>query len=286
MIRLIVNADDFGEYRCVSAGILDCVEAGTVSATGVMTSCPLFAELVGNLKAYPWLDCGVHLNLSRGAPLTASMSRHLARWGGVFPGKGKAMFAVLSGSLPFRVVEEEWMAQIERALDAGLPIRFLNSHEHVHLLPPLRKLIVGLACRYDIPWVRGLLPETGLGTSGAWIRSLAAALLQSMPPAVPDARRLDCVGVAASGRLGLEAVRRIFERLPPDGVFELMCHPGRVDAHEITDGRLLAYHDWEGERGLLCSAAFVDLCAEFSVVPTRFSDIAYHVTDRQIQVCK
>lgn len=286
MIRLIVNADDFGEYRCVSAGILDCVEAGTVSATGVMSSCPLFAELVEDLKAYPWLDCGVHLNLSRGRPLTASMSRSLARWGGAFPGKGKAMLAVVTGALSVQVVEEEWQAQIERALDAGLRICFLNSHEHVHLLPSLRRLIVDLARRYDIPWVRGLLPESGGGSPGAWVRFLAAASLQSIPPMLPSERRLDCAGLAASGRLKLAAVRRIFERLPAEGVFELMCHPGRLDAQEITDDRLFAYHDWEGERSFLCSAEFVDLCAEFSIVPTRFSDVVYHEQDRQIQVCK
>lgn len=286
MIRLIVNADDFGEYRCVSAGILDCVEAGAVSATGVMTSSPLFPELADDLKAFPRLDCGVHLNLSRGTPLTASMGRALARWGGAFPGKGKAMFAVMTGALSVRVVEDEWRAQIERAFDAGLRICFLNSHEHVHLLPSLRKLIVDLARRYDIPWVRGLLPESGGGSPGAWVRFVAAASLQSIPPMLPSERRLDCAGLAASGRLGTEALRRIFERLPADGVFELMCHPGRMDGQEVTDERLFAYHDWEGERSLLCSSEFVDLCAEFAVVPTRFSDVVYHVTDRQIQVCK
>lgn len=45
MIKLVINADDFGEFRCVSAGILECIEAGSVSATSVMTNSPLFAEL-------------------------------------------------------------------------------------------------------------------------------------------------------------------------------------------------------------------------------------------------
>ena len=285
MIRLIVNADDFGEFRCVSAGILECVEAGTVSATGVMTSSPLFGELATGLKAYPWLDCGVHLNLSRGAPLTTEMARLLERWQGVFPGKGRAMAAVAMGVLPIRAVEQEWRAQIERALDAGLSIRFLNSHEHVHLLPALRRLTIELARSYNVPWIRGLRPESGGGSSGAWLRNVAVRLMQGLPPQLPVERRLDCVGLAGSGRLDSAALRRIFERLPPDGVFELMCHPGRLDSTEVTAPGVLAYHDWEGERRLLCSHDFIDLCAEFSIEPTRFSELS-HQRKAQIQVCE
>ena len=41
--------------------------------------------------------------------------------------------------------------------------------------------------------------------------------------------------------------------MQPGGIYELMCHPGHFDAEEVTDRRLLAYHDWEGELGTLTS---------------------------------
>ncbi len=38
MIKLVINADDFGEFRCVSAGILECIEAGSVSVKNTVNS--------------------------------------------------------------------------------------------------------------------------------------------------------------------------------------------------------------------------------------------------------
>ena len=204
------------------------------------------------------------------------MATSLHRWNGVFPGKVAAVVAVASGQLSLETVEEEWRAQIERALEAGLTIRFLNAHEHVHLWPSLRRLVVGLAEEYGIPWVRKLLPDlTGPVSVGALCRNLAVGLLQRIPPGLPVGRRLDCLGVGASGRLDATALRRVFERLPANGVFELMCHPGRLDRSEVNDPRLLAYHDWERERRFLCSADFVELCASFSVELARFSDMSF-----------
>ena len=34
-------------------------------------------------------------------------------------------------------MSREWRAQIERCLDSGLRVSFLNSHEHLHMLPAL-----------------------------------------------------------------------------------------------------------------------------------------------------
>ena len=48
------------------------------------------------------------------------MATSLQRWNGVFPGKVAAVVAVASGQLSLETVEEEWRAQIERALEAGL----------------------------------------------------------------------------------------------------------------------------------------------------------------------
>ena len=34
-----------------------------------------------------------------------------------------------------------------------------------------------------------------------------------------------------------------------------MCHPGSPDAQEVSDPRLLAYHDWQGELATLTNPA-------------------------------
>lgn len=273
MTELIVNADDFGEYRCVSAGILQCIDVGSVLATGVMANSPLFGELAAELVRRPWVDYGVHLNLSRGRPLTARMADEcMAGSGGLFSGKFRAALAVLSGRLPVACVEQEWRAQIERALDAGLTLRFLNSHEHVHLIPALRRLTGKLARAYGIPWVRVLRPERSGWSPGAWLRSAAVALLQGR--AVDDLMHSPvCIGLAASGRLDPFVLRQLLARLPAQGCFELMCHPGQLDLQEVSDRSLLAYHRWDDELRMLCSPDFPALCAASRLTMTRFRDL-------------
>ena len=38
-----------------------------------------------------------------------------------------------------------------------------------------------------------------------------------------------------------------------------MCHPGEFDAREVSDERLLRYHDWKGELSTLTSPAAREL---------------------------
>src|ERR1041384_950574 len=120
--RLIVNADDYGYFGCVSRGIVEAAAQGIVTATGRFANSPRFA---GD-----------------------------ARGSGRFPGKFSLAFALLSGLLRPDHVRAEWRAQIERCLDIGLRVRFLNSHEHVHMLPSLSGVVAELAAQYGIEHVR------------------------------------------------------------------------------------------------------------------------------------
>ena len=67
---LIVNADDFGYFRCVSRGIVQSHTRGIVTATGVLGNSPNLRDDALLLFQYPDLDVGVHLNLTFGEPLT------------------------------------------------------------------------------------------------------------------------------------------------------------------------------------------------------------------------
>ena len=79
----------------------------------------------------------MHLNLTDGVPVTANMREKLSRWSGRFPRKFSLAASVLSGSVTPQDVRLEWTAQVERCLELQLRPRFLNSHEHIHMLPPL-----------------------------------------------------------------------------------------------------------------------------------------------------
>jgi predicted glycoside hydrolase/deacetylase ChbG (UPF0249 family) len=217
----------------------------------------------------------VHLTLTFGRPLTTRMASALRPWGGRFP-PSKALIAlgVLGGRIPAAAVAEEWDAQVRRCLEAGITVRFLNSHEHLHVLPPLDRVVRRLAAAHGIRRVRVPAPEWAAPAAlGALARNAAFQLALWLSPrhSRPDDPVL--LGIAESGRLSLGYLERRFETLKPGRSYELMCHPGRFDPAEIHEPRLLSYHRWEEELALLTGEAFGALCAGRGVRLVRYRDL-------------
>jgi predicted glycoside hydrolase/deacetylase ChbG (UPF0249 family) len=253
---LVVNADDYGCFACVSRGIIEAAENGVVTATGVFANMPNFEERVAWLERCGALDVGVHLNLTDGAPLTERMREALRRWSGAFPRKLAMAVVILSGTVRSDDVEAEWRAQVERCRGAGLKLSFLNSHEHLHMLPGLLPVAKRLAADYDIAHVR--FPTARFGgtdSTASLVRSAVINVLGALNRRHADGVAAEFIGMEASGRLTIEYLENAMPRLRGGAVYELMCHPGRFDPREVTDPRLLGYHDWEGELRTLTSPA-------------------------------
>jgi len=263
---LIVNADDYGYFDCVSKGILQSAANGIVTATGVFATAPHFPEHAAWLRDCEALDAGVHLNLTDGNPLTSDMRKALSRWSGRFPGKFSVGTAVTTGAIAIEDVRREWRAQIERCLETGLRVRFLNSHEHVHMLPSLFPVASVLAGEYDIPHVRFPTSRFAWDLSGGSL--LRCAIMKALGMinrhrAVTPAARF--LGMETSGKLDLSFFERNIPQLGAGRVYELMCHPGQFDAQEVSDPRLRRYHDWEGELRTLTSSAVRELLQRYRV---------------------
>ncbi len=272
-VQIIVNADDFGYFDAVSQGILEAAEAGMVTATGVMANGPALDRWIDRLKALPGLSVGVHLNATLGAPLTPGMAEALAGSRGQFPSKGNLASAVLLGRLSTETLLTEWRAQIRRCLDKGLRIEFVNSHEHVHVLPGLYAEVRRLAAELGIRHVRAPQSEWGPRfTPGGVLRSTVFAVAGQFARGAAAAEPV-LIGVATSGRLSLDYCRWRFARLRRSRAYELMCHPGRADPLARAIPQLAAYHDWEGELGMLLSPAFTNLLREQGLRLASYADL-------------
>lgn len=257
---VIVNADDFGYYDCVSRGILSAANLGAVTATGIFANSPFLASHLRWLEQCDSLDTGVHLNLTDRSPLTPAMRARLRRWNGHFPGKFITASLILTGRLPIDEVTQELRAQIERCLESGVKISFLNSHEHIHMLPPVFRITQDLATEYSIHHVRYAIPdEMSSFAPRALIRDLALNMLGKKNSKSLTAPVLPILGMAASGKLNLEYLRRVMRGLSP-GVYELMCHPGNCGSKDVHNPALHAYHDWKGELDVITSDGFRILC--------------------------
>jgi chitin disaccharide deacetylase len=263
-IQLIVNADDYGYFPCVSRGIIELAQTNCVTATGILANRADLNTQLHWLDIVPQLQLGVHLNLTSGQPLTSAMREKLAPWQGRFLNAYQMSWLLLSGKLSITVVRDEWGAQIEAC--CSKPLVFLNSHEHIHMLPMLFPVVLELAKIYNIPHVR-LTRADWLApfTKAACLRNSVMQTLQlinqyQLKTAVPL-----FLGLSHSGKLNIDVLARLFASLKAGQCYELMCHPGHVAAKEISDTKLLTYHDWQAEFTLLQSPELQALYQQFNI---------------------
>ena len=263
-IHLIINADDYGYYPCISQGILEAATSGALTATGILANSPDLKTQLEWLDTVKDLEVGVHLNLTFRQPLTAIMTEKLARWQGSFPSAYAMSGMVLTGKISINDVRLEWSAQIEAC--QGKKLQFLNSHEHIHMLPVLFPLLLELAAKYDIPDIRLTQAEwlAPFGVS-ALVRNTLMQAMQTFNKTKLKSKTPVFLGLSRSGKLDYPYLETIFSTLIPGNTYELMCHPGRFDPNEISDPKLLSYHDWEGELVLLQSQQVYKLYEKFGI---------------------
>jgi predicted glycoside hydrolase/deacetylase ChbG (UPF0249 family) len=282
LIRLIVNADDFGLSERITEGIVMAHRAGIVTAASLTAVGAAFKQAVRWSRALTELDVGVHLTAVAGKPLLASASSLTGGDGRFPPAAGAFFWRYLRGVIRPADLRTEWAAQIERVLDHGVEATHLDSHQHVHALPGIAGLALDLARRYGIPFVR--VPSEAL--PAGWPLSLRAGkrLLGSaaLRACVWSARlrrgvmgAVDPVpaflGFLDGGRLDKARLRRLLARLRPGRVYELMCHPGfEPQEPEIRDWQ----YGHEKELHALTRPAIRSELAARGVALLRFKDLA------------
>jgi len=269
---LIVNADDFGYSPSVSRGIADAAREGVVTATGVMANLGGLEDQVDELREVRHLDIGVHLNATYGPPLTDQLRRRFEENNGQFPGKFWWAWNVLFDPVIVADLLAEWGAQINRCRALGIAPVFVNSHEHVHMLPRLLVPVMALAQEAGIRFVRRTTPDwcTYGGLPGI-IRnaSLQVVSLWNRIGAMPGGQPR-MFGLAVSGGLDESYITNALRQLKDGEVGELMCHPGYSPAGDITDPRLIRYHHWEQELTVLRSDALRNILERENVFPIGF----------------
>jgi predicted glycoside hydrolase/deacetylase ChbG (UPF0249 family) len=237
--RLIVTADDFGLCPSVSRAILEAHRQGIVTSASILANAPGFEEAASLAREAPGLAVGVHLNLTRGRPVSRPAEvPSLVREDGAFARGARGLtLALARGRLALQDVRQEWAAQIARARAAGIVPTHLDAEQHVHLLPPLFRVVVGLAQAEGILAVRAGAEEELLArlapANPQWYKAAIVAVLGRRARRraalaglrVPD--RL--LGIVDGGRLDGPRLERLLARLA-EGLTELIAHPGSEGA--------------------------------------------------------
>jgi len=233
--RLIVNADDYGRAPSVSAGIRQAHQQGIVTSTTAMMNIPgVEAELLRALAECPRLGLGVHLILTVEAPVLPPerLPSIVGLADGVHFPKPDRLFEGAT-NLPVEEVKAEWRAQIEKFIRAtGRPPTHLDSHHHAsYLTPPMFSAMLDLAreygCAIPTPLAYRADLSGDLPPSSDLVELVPAFILPLL--AASGVRRPNRFEARFYGKQATaEVLYNILSQLP-DGVTELMCHPGLPD---------------------------------------------------------
>ncbi len=266
--RLIVTADDFGLSPLINRGIVQAHRDGIVTATALLVNAPATDEAVALAARNPNLQIGLHLGIVEGYALTSAGSS-ITDSGSYF-GDGRVCLhrhwrpflrRYLSGNIRFPELEAEFEAQIQRfhqlfpSVDA---IPFLNSTQHLHILPGISGIVIRLCKKYRIKNLR--VPHRLIHqptTLSRRVLSLPYSALGSL-----FARKCRAAGIMYAdsfagflrcGHQDPASLRDLVARVP-SGTTELMLHPG-FDDDSLRRSMPWAYadFDWSGEMAAACA---------------------------------
>jgi len=251
---LIVNGDDLCLDDKTDQAII------TAYKNGILTSTSAFINLPGSVEKLkrihnenPDLPIGLHLNLTFGKSV---LNKDQVQ--GLLDNNGN--FYDIDNILPhladmsFNEVRAELNAQVELFISTGIPVDHLDSHHHiVALFTPFFQIVRELAIKYNLP-VRNPVPisiynsiklNVQGGGKSASLRKLilfgiahpfkSIPLMSKIGPEafIEQERIMKTTGIKSPdwfidcfyGNATYECFISILSQLP-DGVSEIMCHPG------------------------------------------------------------
>lgn len=152
---LICNADDFGISEKISDAIIKGHTGGIITSATLMTNMPAAAyacERVKNLKS---LGVGVHLNLTKGKPLSSlDEVAGLVSATGEFAKPSIQRKNILKNKEIIRQIELEFERQICRIFEFGIIPSHCDSHHAIHKIPRVREAMVKVMKMYGIDKAR------------------------------------------------------------------------------------------------------------------------------------
>lgn len=153
--QLIITADDYGMCPEVNRAIEECLAAGALRATCVMTNMPAYTDADRLSKDFPSASIGIHWTLTAGTPVAPlSEVPDLVAPNGQFWPATEFWQRWLSRRISPTQVVIELQAQYARFVELTGQPAFWNTHQNVHVLPRLFPLVVDLAHRLGIPAMR------------------------------------------------------------------------------------------------------------------------------------
>jgi predicted glycoside hydrolase/deacetylase ChbG (UPF0249 family) len=151
-------SDDFGYNKKVDKGIIKLIRRNKLFGASVLST-------MATPRSLRWLAytldkkrnfiLGLHINLIEGTP-----AEHFLRIRTLVDREGKffplliLVYKLFFGLVSKSQIKAEIEAQLLNLKNKGFRIKMLDSHQHTHSISPVAEIVVDLARKYDIPYIR------------------------------------------------------------------------------------------------------------------------------------
>jgi predicted glycoside hydrolase/deacetylase ChbG (UPF0249 family) len=237
MALLIVNADDFGLTPGVNRGIATGHRDGVITSTSILAVAPSFpmAASMATSGDLDGLGIGVHLAaVGEDPPLLSAreVPSLVDRRGGFWRSWREFLPRVATGRIDRDDLRREFAAQLERVRAIGVPLTHVDTHQHLHLWPLVRDVVIDLARDGGIDAIRATR-SAARGAKARGIGRLARGLADAADRSGMRHPRA-FAGLDEAGHLTGPVLCGAIEALGAARVpsAEIGCHPGEADDPE------------------------------------------------------
>jgi len=239
-----IVADDLGLDSAVNEGIFFALKNGLIDGVSLMAIGEMFDNAIRGLKNVPNTSVGIHLVLVEERSLTRIK----------LPQNHRIFFIkYVFGLIKKDEIEKELEAQVQKILGTGVRPRFINSHQHLHLLPGIMDIIISLAKKYGVNYLRIVNEPIQSGENLfrqaqlLFLNFLSWLAKKKIKKAGLQGNDF-FVGFINAGNLNVEDLRlaKKLKRMYPEKIVELGCHPGFESQELVKKYKHWHYH-WAKE---------------------------------------
>jgi chitin disaccharide deacetylase len=242
---LIVNADDLGLDAATTRGIVSAYRRGIVSSASLMVTTPGAEDAANTARALE-LPVGLHVSLTQGRAVAKPDPYRLVDECGRFNLPPQRLIrASRKDSTLIKQIRTEIRAQLSRALDLGLALTHVDSHQHVHMNPVLFEALEEEASAFGIRRIRfSREPLRVLFLSRAYSQILkrnnlpkwliARACSSRIKPRLETPELF--FGILNSGALLKPVLLNILATIPSHKSVEICVHPGLPEPSSSASG--------------------------------------------------
>jgi chitin disaccharide deacetylase len=290
MRKLIINADDFGLTTGVNSAISECAERGVLRSATIMANGPAFDDAVRTAKNTADLGVGIHFVLTGLKPLSSPETLpELAGRTGIFPSSPwELLKTVFTKKRVREEIKKELLVQTEKVFDSGITPTHFDTHKHVHIIPAVLDVLLEIANRFSVNWIRNPFDSPGAwrflfdiekNRRGEFLKQYGNVLCSRVSrhsfmsrvrgSAVRTPQSFH--GVSVTGIMNEKVLARMAENLEP-GINELMTHPGILDT-DLAQQKTRLLRSREVEKDLLLSETVKRAFDNNGIVLSNFGEV-------------